>query len=407
MPATWKKDLRAGKSVWQSRRLEKIVVQSLCKDARADVLIIGAGISGAMIADALSAEGLQVLIVDRRGAVLGSTPASTALLQYEIDTPLTHLSKQIGKTRAERIWRRSRLAVDSIRERARALNLNADLVNRDSLYLEGTVLDEAALRAEHAARRNAGFEVACLSATEVKARFHIDGRSAILGYDNMTADPRRLAAGFLRAAQSRGARIAAPIEIDRIESDDRGVHATTTEGIIIGASHLVFASGYELPKGVPKKNLSIASTWALATFPQPRRLWPEQCVIWEASDPYLYLRADPFGRIICGGEDEEFEDAGKRDALMAEKIEAVRAKLTKMMPWVDTTPEYSWCANFGASSTGTPSIGPVPKMKHCYAALGYGGNGITFSMIAAQILRAAIGGEEDCDADLFSFTRSF
>jgi glycine/D-amino acid oxidase-like deaminating enzyme len=49
----------------------------------------------------------------------------------------------------------------------------------------------------------------------------------------------------------------------------------------------------------------------------------------------------------------------------------------------------------------------VPGMKHCYAVLGYGGNGITFSMMAAQILRGHICGDGDADADLFSFTRRF
>ena len=70
-------------------------------------------------------------------------------------------------------------------------------------------------------------------------------------------------------------------------------------------------------------------------------------------------------------------------------------------------PTTRWCGNFGTSTTGTPSIGPVPGMKHCYAVLGYGGNGITFSMMAAQILRGHICGDGDADADLFSFTRRF
>ena len=38
-------------------------------------------------------------------------------------------------------------------------------------------------------------------------------------------------------------------------------------------------------------------------------------------------------------------------------------------------------------------------MKHCYAVLGYGGNGITLSMMAAQILRGHICGDGDADAE--------
>ena len=59
------------------------------------------------------------------------------------------------------------------------------------------------------------------------------------------------------------------------------------------------------------------------------------------------------------------------------------------------------------SATGTPSIGSVPKLAGCYAVLGYGGNGITFSMLAAQMLRGLIAGSGDPDSDLFSFRRRF
>ena len=78
------------------------------------MLVIGAGITGAMVADALRDSGLQVVVVDRRGPAKGSSTASTALVQYEIDMPLTKLARKIGQREAERAWRRSRLAVDAI-----------------------------------------------------------------------------------------------------------------------------------------------------------------------------------------------------------------------------------------------------------------------------------------------------
>ena len=65
-------------------------MRSSQKDIETDVLIIGAGITGAMIADALTQAGFRVVMVDRRhDPVKGSTVASTALVQYEIDTPLS------------------------------------------------------------------------------------------------------------------------------------------------------------------------------------------------------------------------------------------------------------------------------------------------------------------------------
>jgi glycine/D-amino acid oxidase-like deaminating enzyme len=404
--ATQHRDLRTGRSVWEGRRLPPLPGGPLGRRRTADVLVVGAGISGAMVADALSEAGLRVLVVDRRRPLAGSTSASTALLQYDLDLPLVHLSRRIGEERAVRVWRRSKLALDALRERTRRLSIDADCVDRDSLYLDGNVLDPAGLREEAEARRRAGFEVSFLPPRRMAKEYGIRGRSGLLSSGNLAADPRRLAHGFLRAAVARGASVAWPVEIAQVTPLAAGVRADTADGRTIEARHLVFATGYELPKGVPRAGHSIASTWAIATRPQPRRLWPGRCFLWEASDPYLYIRADPEGRVLCGGEDEEFADSASRDALLPAKTKALERRLHALLPGLDTRAEFAWCGSFGGSTTGTPSIGPVPGLAHCYAVLGYGGNGITFSAMAAQVLRSRILGTVDPDADLFSFRRA-
>lgn len=405
MAATHAKDLRTGRSPWMSRPLRALPQSVLKRDLTADVIVVGAGISGALVADMLTEAGLSVIIVDRRGPLLGSTPASTALLQYEIDTPLTLLSEEIGRERAERVWRRSKLALDALHERARRLAIAADLATRDTLYLAGNVLGPEALATEAEARRRAGFEVSLLKPSLVAGRYGLEARAAILGHGNVAADPRRLAAGFLRNALTNGARLYAPVEVTEVEGHSRGVTVATDVGPVLRASHLVFATGYELPIGVPRKGHRIVSTFCLATKPQPRTVPKAMPFVWEASEPYLYLRRDPEGRVICGGEDEEFSDEERRDAMLDEKVAAIRNKLERLMPGIDTEPDYAWCGSFGASPTGTPSIGAVPGMRNCSCVLGYGGNGITFSMMAAQILRGLITGTGDPDADLFAFRR--
>lgn len=405
MSATRHRDLRTGRSVWYHRRLPAIARRALTRDTSADVIVVGAGISGAMVADALSDAGLRVLIVDRRRPVSGSTPASTALVQYEIDTPLTHLAGSIGLDRAQRTWRRSKLALAALRERIHHLGIDADVEDRESLYLDGTLLDADALRAEAEARRAIGLEVTDLGPRHVKARFGIAGRHGLLGYANLAVDPRRLTAGFLNASIGRGARVLTPVEITAVEASRSGVRATTAHGPVLSANDLVFATGYELPRGVPRAGHSIISTYAIATRPQPGRLWHSRGFIWEASEPYLYLRVGPAGRIICGGEDEPFADAGRRDALIADKTAVLEDKLQRLLPGVDARADYAWTGTFGASETGTPSIGPIPDMPRCHAVLGYGGNGITFSALAAQMLRSQITGGDDPDGDLFAFRR--
>ena len=98
----------------------------------------------------------------------------------------------------------------------------------------------------------------------------------------------------------------------------------------------MLATGYELTDMVPQAAHQVISTWAIATKPQPNKLWPGPAFIWEASDPYLYMRATADGRVICGGEDEEFTDETQRDELIADKTARIAEKLGKLLPQLDT-----------------------------------------------------------------------
>src|SRR6476620_3354869 len=135
----------------------------------------------------------------------------------------------------------------------------------------------------------------------------------------------------------------------------------------------------------------------------PQRGFTGDFVSWEASDPYLYIRGTPDGRVLVGGEDEPVADAAIRDALIPEKIRILQMKLGALMPWLDVSVDFAWAGTFGTSQCGLPSIGAVPDVPNCHAVLGYGGNGFTFGMIASQIIAASISGHKDPDADLFGF----
>lgn len=405
--ATHHRDLRTGQSIWSARRRPAIAARPLTRDIACDVVVVGAGVSGALIAETLSEAGLNIVIVDRRGPAEGSTAASTAMLQYELDTPLTLMVERIGREKAERIWRRSRQSVDALRERTERLGLAVDGATRASIYLDGNVLDAEGLAREADARRRAGFEVELLKPAAVLDRYGIKGRHALLGFGNYSADPRRLTAGYLNVALTRGARLYSPVDICDIAPTGEGVTLVSARGPSIRARHVVMATGYEMMKGIPRKGNKIISSWSIATRPQPRAIWPTAAMIWEAADPYLYIRTTPRGEIICGGEDEEIGNAALRDAKLPDKAATLSRKLAALLPGVDAEPAYSWAGSFGDSPVGTPTIGRIPGMPNCYAAMGYGGNGITFSMMAAQMLRSLICGYGDPDADLVSFHRSF
>jgi len=393
-------DLRSGTPVWRAYEWPRVRTSRLKKDILTDVLVVGMGVSGAMVAESLASDGLSVTVVDRRGAIKGSTAATTALVSFEIDQPLSMLAARLGRSNAERAWTRSRLAIDSLRARIADLSIECDLNERPSLYLSGSVLDNEGLKAEVGARRSAGLWGRFLKSSELRHDYGIEAKGAILSRGNLALHPGKLCAGLLRAAISKRVRLYAPVEVTGLRRSGRRTHVATRQGPIIDAAVVVLATGYELLDEAPSKGHRIISTWAIATK-RGQRAWKDDALIWESSDPYLYLRSTPDGRIICGGEDEDFSDEEARDALIASKSKNLARKLAKLVPDIDPTPEFCWTGSFGTTASGLPMIGRLPRRGPVYAVMGFGGNGITYSQIASEILRAELNGQSDSDARLF------
>ena len=398
---TQKRDLRTGVPLWLADKPSWPSIDRSAVGIRADVIVVGTGISGALVADALMQAGYSVLALDRRKPMSGSTPASTALLQFELDTPLTELSRKIGKSDAARAWWRSAEAVRALQERIQTLQIRCDLAERSTIYLPGNTLGTNQLKLEAAARQKLGLRSEFINRHHLRDLTGMDRPGAILSQGNGEADPVRLVAGLWRHFLARGGRMVANVEVTEVEQTRSRVRLKTKDGHSITAKYAVFCTGYELMKFARPKGYKVISTWALATRPQPGRIWPSKSLVWEASDPYLYLRTTGQGRVIVGGEDESFSDDVLRDRLIPKKVAAIAKKAKRIFPDIDFTPDYAWTGSFGESPTGLPAIGPIPELPRCYAVLGFGGNGITFSMLAAQLISRHMQGIKDPDAEIF------
>ena len=114
------------------------------------------------------------------------------------------------------------------------------------------------------------------------------------------------------------------------------------------------------------------------------------------------MRATADGRVICGGEDEDFTDETRRDALIGGQVSAGSPTSSASCSRISTpTPEFAWAGSFGTTTTGLPYIGALPRHPRVHAVMGYGGNGITFSQIASEICRPSLlraGATADADA---------
>ena len=383
-------DLRGGRSPWFVTGPHAVRLD-VGENMKCDALIVGGGITGSLIAERLTRQGLYVVIIDRELPGRGSTAASTSMLLWEIDHSLTQLTEIYGFERASRAYLASLHAVAGLKSLVLQLGLPCEMRDKDSLYLAAGSTGKQLLR-EHQLRRRAGLPGDFLDHTMLLDVFGIARAGAIVSSGAADADPMQLARGLLRTAVARGARV---FEGEAVEFDAaaRSVDVQLKNGRQIEARSVVLATGYVMPAIIHSTVQTTSSSWAIATTPQPQNIWKGGALIWEDSKDYLYARTTAAGRIIIGGEDsDQIIDPEARDRLIPQKSRDLAQKLATLWPAANVEIEFRWSGTFDSTSDGLPLIGLVPGAKNIYAAYGYGGNGITFSFLAAQLIGDLIAG---------------
>jgi glycine/D-amino acid oxidase-like deaminating enzyme len=138
---------------------------------------------------------------------------------------------------------------------------------------------------------------------------------------------------------------------------------------------------------------------------QQEKMWYGNSLIWETAQPYLYLRTTGDRRILIGGKDDAFQDADKRDRVLPLKAKTLERAFNKLFPKIDFKTDFQWAGTFASTKDGLPYIGTIRQHPRTYFALGFGGNGITFSAIAGQMIADMLSGKKNRDAEIFAFDR--
>lgn len=403
-------DLLSPRPFWPMRDGLPAAFPPLAVSTTCDVAIIGGGISGALIAVALVDAGLEVVLLDRREVGHGSTAGNTGLMLYETDVMLHRLVRRFGRTPAERAWRRCHAAIDALERNVRRSRIACGFERKTSFYVAAAAEHVPRLRREFAARSAGGFEAAWWPRRRIASASTLPHAAAIASPGAAQVDAYRLAYGLLLAAQRASARIHDRTTVTRRRIRRTGVELATSRGGRVRARHLVVATGYEAEAFLPRRYGALHSTFALVSEPVADGAFPgwpaERALIWDTGDPYLYLRTTGDGRAMIGGGDEPFREPGERDRLLGAKAAMLQRRLGKFFPQISFERATAWAGTFGVTDDGLPYIGRHRGIPHTWFALGFGGNGTTFSVIAAEIIREGILGRRDPDAELFGFERA-
>ncbi|HVI59709.1 MAG TPA: FAD-dependent oxidoreductase [Luteimonas sp.] len=400
-------DLKSGYPWWAVKNGLLHAFPPLRRDLRCDVAVLGGGITGALVADELARHGHEVVVLEQRDVGWGSTAASTALLQYEIDTPMVGLAKRHGEDAAVLAYRACADAIPMLGELARGLG-GTCFARRRSLYYASRRRHRRDLRAEFELRLRHGLDVAWLEASDVRRRYGFDAPCAILSALAATMDPYRMAHRLLARLEQRGGGVFDRTRVDTIETSARGVLLRTPDGHAVRAKHLVLAAGYANQQWLDQRVARNRSSYAFVTDPiEAEALGALRgTMLWETARPYLYVRSTDDGRLLVGGEDDAVDIPARRDALVDRRARALMKQVRALFPELPLRPTFAWAGTFAETADGLPFFGPHPQHgPRVHFAMAYGGNGITYSMLGAGLLRALVERRRHPLASLFGFGR--
>ncbi|WP_144512370.1 FAD-binding oxidoreductase [Bacillus sp. FJAT-22090] len=370
-----------------------------------DVVIVGAGMSGALTALALVEAGLSVALLDKRDMGSGSTSANTGLLQYSNDIMLHELIEQIGEQDAVRFYKLCYEAVDHIENIVTRLNIDADFIRRPSICFASVEEDVEKIKKEYATLKKFEFPCDYLDPDELANKFPFSKPGALMTYGDAEINPLKFVHGLLQRIEEKGAHLYPYINVEDVVTDDETVHIRTSEQPFF-AKNIIFTTGYEtIPVG-HRVGADINRSYVFVSNPITNFSdWYEQAMIWETKRPYLYIRTTVDNRMIVGGLDEDKPEAPYSQEIIQHRAENLLQQVQKLFPHYKIGIDYAYAATFGESVDNLPFIGEHPTKANHYYLLGYGGNGTVYSMLGSHILRDLLVGKRNEDAEIVQLKR--
>lgn len=408
-------DLVHGNPLWTAINPVPVQYPWLDKDECCEVAVVGAGITGAMIAHQFAKAGIDTVLLAGSSIGYGSTSVSTGLMEYDAAGTLTKLTETIGSDDAVRVYEMTAAAVHKMERLVGELSDQAGFTRRDSLYYCDCPQHDGFIHEEYLKRRHTGFDVELIDRTTAKDRYSFPISSGILSRNaSAEVDPYRLTHALVAAAKEAGARVYEHSRIYNIVTDDKRqtqdqvLRSVTRHNVY--ANKVVLASGYDAAQFTGGLT-SHTTVFAMATDPvEGFSGWENRSILRNHDCPELYLRTTADDRVIIGGLSSSFIDGGGRVAgllsmpyLASKRYSELETHLKDMFPGIrGLSAAYDYAGAFCTTVDGLPIIGGEAEHPGWYFALCPGDNGILWANLACELLLSLHKGEPSEDLALFA-----
>jgi len=352
---------------------------------KADVAIIGAGLTGLSAALSLAKRGAKVVVLESENIGWGASSRNGGMVLTGLKLGVNKLLSMYGRELTRRMYAASLESIDAVEHLIKEENIACDLVRTGHLEVacKQAHFDDYARQVEVIAREF-NHQLRVVPCDELPGEIGSDIYCGGM-VDEVSAglNPARYVAGLATSAMRAGAQVCERtrlMNIQRGASDGApGFKLTSSRGAMWARSVLVGTSGYTgaATPALRKKIIPIGS-FIITTEVLPEtlahELSPRNRQIYDSKNYLYYYRLTPDNRVLFGGRAAFFPET---DQTIRKSAEILRRGMIDVFPQLRAAKvEYVWGGTLDFCFDIMPHAGQVDGI---YFALGYAGHGVAMA----------------------------
>jgi len=377
----------------------------------ADVVVIGAGLTGATAAYVLAAGGLDVMLVESEKVASGSTAGSLGAIVPEPDAWYRQAEPIAGRRASRTAWKEAQRSAADFAGAIRKLNIKCDLAPATYLINAHRSEDAAWLRKEQAARRSAGVSAAWATPAAIRSETGLESAGGLGLGGGFTFDPVRAALGLVAAAEENGARVFERSAVRRTrftrkEADVILADATIrTKGIVVATGEPGTVFG-QLRRHVRRESGAVVVTEPLQAAMR-REVGRRESIVTEAFETNRHwVRWLADDRAMFAGAVTKRPPVRQQDKVLVQKTAQLMYELSVRYPVISGLPaHWGWENEVVTTPDGLPWIGPHRNYPFHFFAMAFGWHGDGLTWLAAKAALRYFTGNARKDDEAFGFVR--
>ncbi|HEY6978730.1 MAG TPA: FAD-binding oxidoreductase [Chitinophagaceae bacterium] len=364
-------------SLWQYGMPQYESSHTTIPDTFFDIAIVGGGITGISAAHIFQKGGKKCLLLEAHTLGFGTTGGTTAHLNTIMDTPYNQIEKNFGEKNAQLVAEVTRKAIDHIKQNIKEYNIECGFEELPAYLFSQDEKQTKELEEIAEASKKAGVSVEYVTDIPVPIPF----KKAIRVDQQAKFHPTEYLFALAKAFEDAGGTIVQNCRVINAENNEV-VDIETSLGKV-QARQLIYAT--HIPPGInllhlrcaPYRSYVLAVRLANDDYPDG--------LVYDLYEPYHYYRTQKVkGKkyLIAGGEDHKTAHEENTEACFL-RLESYVRKFFDV-----ETVAFNWSSQYFEPADGLPYIGHLPAHpKNIFVATGFGGNGMTYSTVAALVLK--------------------